>query len=185
MTILDSFYQGSRESDRASRRRRASQGGRGRRAAPAAAAAGVSRRGRRPAPRRRHVAHHGPRPLDGARRQHPRHAERDRGLLRRRSRASWCSPHPRPPTATGRALSATWWKAHRSTPPARRPPPSSTAPARSSASSCAAMRYLKRGLVTWRCATPRSTASASTTAPPTRSTSWRPTTASGAACARR
>ena len=64
--------------------RQASEDRAGGRDASGAADRGDARRRRRPAPRRRDVADHGPRPVDGPRRQYPRHAERDRGLLRQR-----------------------------------------------------------------------------------------------------
>ena len=69
----------------------AAQGGAGRRDAAAAAAGGDQGHRRRAASRRCDVADHGPRSVDGAGRQHSRHAERDRGgLHQRREEAGVC-----------------------------------------------------------------------------------------------
>ena len=123
-------------------------------------------------------------PWTGPRRQHSRHAERDRGLLHRRREEAGvhlverrlrlrARPEGRPGrdhalphlrrAAGGHHLRR--HQDHRRAALPQTPSPSA-------------------GSTTWWCAIPPSTASVSTTAPPTRSTSSRRTTACARACAR-
>ena len=166
----------------APRRRCAAEARARRRHAAAAADRGRQGHGRRAASGRADVDHHGSRPLDGSRRQHPRAPERDRGLLpdgreeagvhllQRRVRL-W--PRPEGRSRGDHALPHLR---------RRRQERSSTAPARSSASSSAATPSSSAGSTTWWCAIPPSTASASTTGPPTPSTSSRRTTGCARTC---